>query len=108
MSTASTGRRREHQVRDDMAKHGWTPIMRAAASKGPADLLLGHPIYGGALVQVGSKSKRLGPGDRERFMDAANLIGALSLLAIVVPYQPIQYWQVDRGKPAGWEKWEVA
>lgn len=106
MSTASLGRSREHKVRDDMAAQGWVPIMRAAASKGPADLLLGHPMFGAALVQVGSKSKRLGPADRTRFMRACRLISALPLLAIVVPYQPIAYWQIDEGKPGDWTRWE--
>ena len=37
-----------------LAESGWQPIMRAAASKGAADLLMGHPVHGGALIQVAS------------------------------------------------------
>ena len=61
MSTATNGRAREHRVRDLLTARGWTPIMRAAGSKGAGDLLMAHPVHGGALVQVGTaKSKRLG------------------------------------------------
>ena len=105
MSTATDGRRREHKVRDHMTDDGWQPIMRAAASKGAADLLMAHPYYGAALVQVGSKSKTLGPADRERLCYAAELCSALPLLAIVTPRQPIAYWIVTRDTPAKWEKW---
>src|SRR5690348_6983940 len=105
MSTATDGRRREYQVRDDMQTRGWQPIMRAAASKGPADLLLAHPDHGPALIQVGSKSKQLSPADRERLCSAAELCGALALLAIVVPRAGITYWLVTRAVPSQWERW---
>ena len=105
MSTATQGRAREHKVRDHLADHGWEPIMRAAASKGPADLLLGCPFRGALLVQVGSKSKTLGPADRERLMHAAELISAVPILAIVTPRQPIKCWRVDRGTPGKWPEW---
>lgn len=105
MSTAQTGARRERQVRDAMAADGWVFGMRAAASKGAADLLMAHPIHGAALVQVGSKSKTLGPADRERLCDLAELCSALPLLAIVVPRQPIAYWHVTRDTPSRWTRW---
>lgn len=105
MSTATDGRRREHKVRDDLAARGWVPIMRAAASKGPADLLLAHPDHGAALVQVGSRTKTLGPADRERFCTAAELCGALALLAVVIPRAGITYWTVTRDTASKWERW---
>ena len=105
MSTATNGRAREHKVRDDMAKAGWVPGMRAAGSKGAADLLMAHPVHGAALIQVGSKSKTLGPADRERLCHLADLCSALPLLAIVVPRQPIAYWLVTRDTPAKWDRW---
>lgn len=83
MSTATSGRAREWRVRDLFAKHGWVPIMRAAGSKGPADLLMAHEVHGAALIQVGTASKTLGPADRTRFTQAAHLCGALCLLATV-------------------------
>lgn len=106
MSTASDGARRERRVRDEMIADGWSFIMRAAASKGPADLAMAHPVHGLALVQVGSKSKTLGPADRNRLCDAADLCSALPLLAIVRHRESTQTWVVDRGKPAGWAVWE--
>lgn len=89
-----------------MVAHGWTHIMRAAGSKGPADLLLGHPEYGGALIQVGSETKRLGPGERGRFLHSAEMIGALALLAVVIPRQGISYFEINRGLPKTWARWE--
>lgn len=105
VSTATAGRAREHLVRDDMAADGWVPIMRAAGSKGAADLLMAHPIHGAALVQVGAASKTLGPADRERLCEAAELCGALALLAIKVPRKPVAYWQVTRATPGNWTRW---
>ena len=105
MSTATQGRAREHKVRDHLADHGWEPIMRAAASKGPADLLLGCPFRGALLVQVGSRTKTLGPADRARFLHAADLISAVPVLATVIPYKGIKYLRVDAGTPGKWAEW---
>ena len=107
MSNASLGRNTEYRVRDHLITQGWKYIMHAAASKGSGDLLMGHAIHGGALVQVGRKSKTLGPADRNRLLDDCELIGAIPLLAIVIPRQPITYWVVSRDKPATWERWGV-
>lgn len=103
MSTATIGRTREYAVRDHLINEGWTFVMRAAASKGAADLLMGHPLWGSALIQVGSKSKTLGPAERDRLCTAAELCGALALIAIVTPRQPITLRTVTRGKPSEWE-----
>ena len=109
MSTASRGRAREYQVRDHMAAQGWRPIMRAAASKGSADLLLAHPEHGAALVQVGVGSKFLSFNDRTRFFHDAELCGALAILATVVPVpgKPtiFRYWRVTLGTASTWEQW---
>lgn len=106
MSTSSVGRTREYQVRDALVASGWTFIMRAAASKGPADLVMAHPTHGVALIQVGSKSKTLGPADRSRLLDAAYLCSALPILAIVVPRGGISWWVVTAGTASTWERWE--
>jgi hypothetical protein len=105
MSTASVGRSREYKTRDAMVAAGWFSIMRAAASKGAADLLMAHPIHGAALVQVGSKSKALGPDERARLTNAAYLCSALAVLAIVIPHAPIRYWLVTNGQPSTWQEW---
>lgn len=105
MSTATLGRAREYKVRDAMTDAGWESICRASSSKGAADLVMGHEDHGGALVQVGSISKTLGPDERARLLRAAWLLSALPILAIVVPRQPIRYWLVDTGTPSTWNEW---
>jgi hypothetical protein len=109
VSTATSGRAREHKVRDDLDAHGYAPIMRAAASKGAADLLHGHLDVGAVLVQVGTGNKTLGPDDRERFCDAADLCHALPLLATVIATPGkrtnIRYWLVNRDVPSTWKEW---
>lgn len=107
MSTATYGRSLEYRVRDDLKKTGWVPIMRAAGSKGAADLLVAHPVHGAALVQIGGKSKKLGPADRARLTHAANLCSALAVLAVVVPRQPIRYSLVTNGRPGTWAEWDI-
>ena len=106
MSTATTGRAREWKVRDHLTQHGWRQVMRAAGSKGSADIFMAHAIHGGALVQVGTPSKSLGPGDRARFVADADDTGCLALLAVVVPRRGISYFQVTLGLPATWHRWE--
>lgn len=111
MSTATSGRRREHQVRDHLEAAGYPWIMRAAASKGPADLLHGHPLVGAVLVQVGTGNKTLGPEERLRFLGAAALCHALPILATVVAVPgkrtEINYWFVTADVPSTWERWEL-
>ncbi len=107
MSTASQGSARERKVRDDMVAHGWSFIMRAAASKGSADLLMAHPFHGAALVQVGTGNKTLGPADRFRFVRDADRCGALPLLASVAYRQGITYWHVNLGPASSWDRWSI-
>lgn len=102
---ARNGRAREHRVRDHLHAHGWRQIMRAAGSKGSADLALVHPLHGLALVQVGSRTKTLGPADRARFIADATDAGALALLAITTPGVGTRYWEVSNGTPSTWEEW---
>ena len=106
MSTATQGRRREHQVRDDLVAHGWRYIMRAAASKGSADLLMGHPAHGAALIQVGTANKRLGPDARARFLADADACCALPIVASVTRGQ-ITYWLATAETPGKWEQWSA-
>lgn len=105
MSAASQGRAREHRTRDILTESGWIMVMRAAASKGPADLLMGHPHHGAALIQVGTRNKRLDPDDRNRLCDAADLCGALALLA-TLHRGKLTVHIVDRGKPGDWARLE--
>jgi hypothetical protein len=109
MSTATSGRAREHKVRDDLASRGYPAVMRAAASKGAADLLHGHPLIGSVLVQVGTGNKTLNQEGRDRFMEAAALCHALPILATVIATKGkptlITYWRVTHDKPATWQQW---
>lgn len=109
MSTATQGRHREYQVRDDLIAAGYDFVMRAAASKGAADLLHGHHLVGAVLVQVGTGNKTLNQEGRDRFCEAAELCHALPVLATVIatPGKPttIRYWLVNRDVPSTWREW---
>lgn len=125
MSTATSGRAREYKVRDDLDAKGYPFIMRAAASKGAADLLHGNPLVGAVLVQVGTGNKtfacRLKDCDhpyadgsaaqcaRNRFWEAAALCHALPVLASVIaqPGRPteIRYFIATRDVPSTWDEW---
>lgn len=105
MSTATAGRAREYHVRDELAAHGWTFVMRAAASKGAADLLLGHPDRGALLVQVGTPSKSLGPADRRRFLEAARAVRGTPVVAIRGDRKPTRWLLVGEGPQSTWETW---
>ena len=101
---ARNGAARERRTRDRLIESGWTQVMRAAGSKGAGDLLLGHPIHGAALVQVGTESKTLGPADRDRFVTAAELVCALPLLA-TWSRAGVRYFVVTRDVPSKWQEW---
>lgn len=109
MSTATQGRDREYKARDDLEAKGYPFIMRAAASKGAADLLHGHLEHGAVLVQVGTGNKTLNQPGRDRFCDAAELCHALPILATVCATRGkrtrIRYWLVTRDVPSTWTEW---
>jgi hypothetical protein len=109
MSTATQGRAREHKVRDALNAAGYPWVMRAAASKGAADLLHGHPFVGAILVQVGTGNKRLNQEGRDRFCEVAALCHALPIVAQVIAQRGhrtvIRYWIVTRDEPHTWQEW---
>lgn len=109
MSTATAGRAREHRVRARLEAAGYPAIMRAAASKGAADLLHGHPFVGAVLVQVGTGNKVLNQEGRDRFCEAADLCHALPVLAQVIEQRgkrtEYRYWLVTRDVPSTWREW---
>lgn len=109
MSTATNGRAREHRISKLMVKHGWLQVMRAAGSKGPADLAMLHPFLGLAWVQVGTAaSKSLGPDARNRLVAIAEQTHALPLLATSGPGIPTRFWVVSRGTQSTWTEFPVA
>lgn len=108
MSTATNGRAREHRISKLMQEHGWLQIMRAAGSKGPADLAMLHPLLGLAWVQVGTaKSKTLSPLDRDRLVTIASQTHALPLLATSGPGIPTRFYVVTRDTASHWPEWSL-
>lgn len=105
MSTATNGREREHRISKWMAKRGWLQIMRAAGSKGPADLAMLHPFYGLAWVQVGTPNKGLGPAERDRLCSIAEQTHALALIATSATGQPTRLRVVTRETESHWKEW---
>jgi hypothetical protein len=105
MSTAASGRAREHKIRDELTAHGWHLVARSAGSKGAADLVMVHAEYGLALIQVGTDKKSLGPADRNRLLDLADLCSALPIVARCAPRQPTVYTRATRDVPSTWTEW---
>lgn len=104
---ARNGRKREHRISKLMQTHGWHQIMRAAGSKGPADLAMLHPFTGLAWVQVGGPNKTLGPTDRDRLVSIAEQTHALALLATSGQGIPTRFHVVTRGTPSTWKEWTL-
>lgn len=108
MSTATNGRAREHRISKYMVERGWLQIMRAAGSKGPADLAMLHPFLGLAWVQVGTaKSKTLSPADRDRLCAIAEQTHAIALLATSGPGIPTRFYEVTRETASKWKEIEL-
>jgi hypothetical protein len=108
MSTATNGRAREHRISKLMCSRGWLQVMRAAGSKGPADLAMLHPFLGLAWVQVGTAaSKTLGPTERDRLVSVAEQTHALALLATSGPGAPTRFWVVTRETASKWKEWAL-
>lgn len=105
MSTATNGRAREHRVSKWLIDRGWLQIMRAAGSKGCADLAMWHPFHGLAWVQVGTaKSKTLSPLDRDRLVTIAEQTHALPLLITSGPGIPTRAHVVTRDTASKWQE----
>lgn len=108
MSSATNGRAREHRVAKWMVERGWLQVMRAAGSKGVADLAMLHPFYGLAWVQVGTaKSKRLSPLDRDRLVAIAEQTHALPLIATSGPGIPTRLHVVTRESASKWKEFDA-
>jgi len=88
-----------------MTDRGWLQIMRAAGSKGAADLAMLHPFYGLAWVQVGTaKSKHLSPSDRDRLVAIAEQTHAMPLLVTSGPGIPTRVHVVTREPASKWQE----
>ena len=106
MSTATNGRAREYRVAADLERHGFRLLMRAAGSKGSADIAVVSKVAGLALVQVGTRNKRLGPAQRLRLCEDAADAGALALLAVTHPGVGVRYWRVTMAVPGSWVEYK--
>lgn len=121
MSAARNGAARERRVSKHMQDRGWLQIMRAAASKGAADLAMLHPYYGLAWVQVGTaKSKAIRCDDpdcdhggqsgawcgRDRLVAIAEQTHAVPLLATSGPGIPTRYFVVTRDTASTWQEYQ--
>jgi hypothetical protein len=88
-----------------MVSQGWELIARSAGSKGPADLIMASEGRGTVLVQVGTASKQLGPAARARLLRAAALCNATPVVAQVIAFRGIRYWELAPGPASTWREW---
>lgn len=80
------GRRAEWKVRDELLKDGWDVVIRAAGSKGPADLV-GLSVATGAYIPVQVKT---GP-TKPRYPDPEdNVLG--ERLRLVWVHRGVMTW----------------
>ena len=107
MSTATTGRRTEHQVRDDLSQAGWVVAARAAGSKGAADLVCFKRNWV-LLVQCKRSNPQLPPAERRALIALADVLGlhmAIPVVASKPPRQPITYRVLIGPGPRDWSEW---
>ena len=107
VSTATTGRRIEHAVRDDLTQAGWVVAARAAGSKGAADLICFRPGLV-ALVQVKRTNAQLPPAERQALIALADVLGlhiAIPVVATKPVRQPITYRLLTGPGPKDWTDW---
>ena len=102
MSGYSEGVRIERLIRDDMIANGYD-VMRAAGSKGPADLACFKPGQV-ALISV-KRTTPPGPAERADLIRVAGYVAALPLVALKPKGQPIAYRLLTGVGPADWTVW---
>ena len=107
MSTATTGRRTEHAVRDDLSQAGWVVAARAAGSKGAADLVCFKRGWV-LLVQCKRSNAQLPPAERQALIHLADVLGlhiALPVVATKPVRQPITYRLLTGTGARDWVAW---
>jgi len=88
-SNYARGRAFEYRTRDKLLKLGALYVMRAAQSKGKADLAVFWPVVNPIsgfpephwLVQCKTGSARMSPADRASLIEVADAVGCLAVLA---------------------------
>lgn len=106
MSTATDGRRIEWAVRDDLEAHGYI-VVRAAASKGAADLIA-LAVRTIVLVQVKRTNPLLRPAERAALIGICDRIGpdiAVPVVAIKPLRKPIAYRLLTGPGARDWLPW---
>jgi Holliday junction resolvase len=113
-SSASLGRAFEHRVRDDLTGCGWW-VVRAAASKGEADLvaLRRRVDYGAPRVVLVSVKRRTAPGPSEwnELLWLADEVSARAVVAFMPRAGGVEYMRITglkdgRRRPQPWEPWD--
>lgn len=100
MSSASLGADAERRVRRVLEDLDYL-VVRAAASKGCADLLAIRPGGGVLLIQVKRGAGRMRPREWNELLEVARRYGALPVLAEFVPRQGIAWWWLTGPKAVG-------
>lgn len=81
------GRAFEYRARDKALKQGAVYVMRAASSKGAADLIVLWPFTNGGGVDIwlvqSKRDGKLPRAERETLLDIAGATGAIPVLARV-------------------------
>jgi Holliday junction resolvase len=100
----TAGRAFEYQVRDDLEADGYQ-VIRAAGSKGAADLIAIKPGQI-LLVQVKRLNGTIPPADRVKLTDLARMCDGLPLVAHKpVPRGGIKYRLLTGTGVADWVAW---
>lgn len=96
------GINRERQVAAQMAESGWW-VMRAAGSKGVADLVCLHQGRTPMMLEIKSTTagpfSGFGPAEREALLDAAALAGASCFLVWWPRHGKAEWFGVDQWPP---------
>ena len=104
MSDYAAGRRVEYAIRDDLTANGYE-VVRAASSKGPADLVAFKP---GQVLLVNVKRTSVpAPAERLALLRVAAMLPgvAVPVLARKPQRQPITYHLMSAGTPRTWLAW---
>lgn len=97
MNSAAKGAAFERRCRKDLEEAGWT-VVRAAASKGPADLWAVRQENGRSrmlVIQAKAGRQAMGPGEWNRFCQHAELILATPIVVDKAPgVSRPQWWRI--------------
>ena len=103
MNTAVQGRRIEYAIRDHLIANGYV-VMRAAASKGPADLVAFKPCQ--VLLVSVKRTTPPGPVERTALVGVARMLPGVGVpLVALGPVSALSYRRLTGVGPKAWEPW---